>query len=251
MDDHLVDRLLDITTRLVRGADAGAVLDLVTGACVDVVGAAAAGVLVREPLGGVRVVAASEERIAAVTVLETQYTDGPSLDCLASGNTAGSSDLAAMRPAWPRFVPAAVAAGFHAAYAVPMRLDDETLGGLTLLFTSRAIVDGPRLRFCQILADLAVLGLAQERDGSRSERVFVQTLEAANDRLSLGHAIGIVAGRLDVDVDAARAMIVHHARFTGSSIVEVGWTIVDGTMSPHDLRASFPEETEESSPETR
>lgn len=247
VNDHLADGLLDITTRLVGGADASAVLDLVTGVCVDVVGAAASGVLVREPLGGVRVVATSDERAAVVTVLEAQYVDGPVLDCLAAGATAGSSNLAGMR-AWPQFVAAAAAAGFHAAYALPMRLDGEGIGGLTLLFTSRAVLDGPRLRFGQVLADLAVLGLAQERDGFRSERVFEQTLRAVNDRLSLGHAIGIVAGRIDIDVDTARAMIVHRARLTGSSIMKVAWAIVDGTVSPHDLRASFPGGAGESFP---
>lgn len=251
VDDHTAERLLDVTTHLVGRADAGAVLDLVIGACTDVVGAAAAGFLVREPLGGIRVVTASDERTAVVTVLETQYIDGPSPDCMASGTTAGSSNLAATRHAWPRFAPAAVAAGFHAAYAVPMRLDGEAVGGLTLLFTSHAVVDGPRLRICQVLADLAVLGLAQERDGPRTERVFAQTLKAANDRLSLGHAIGIVAGRLEVDIDTARAMIVHRARYTGSAIVEVALMIVDGMMSPHDLQASFPGRAGESSPDSR
>ena len=67
--------------------------------------------------------------------------------------------------------------------------------------------------------------------------MFERTLKAVNDRHSLGHAIGIVAGRLDVDIDAARAMIVHRARLTGSSNVEVAWTIVDGTVSPDDLQA--------------
>lgn len=247
VSDRLADGLVNITTRLVRGAAAGAVLDLVTGACVDVIGAAASGILMREPLGGVRVVAASDERISVVTVLEAQYVDGPSLDCLASGTTAGSSNLAALRDTWPQFVDAAVAAGFHAAYAVPMRLDGETLGGLNLLFSSRAVLDRPRLRLCQVLADLAVLGLAQERDGSRSERVFEQTLKAVNDRHSLGHAIGIVAGHLDIDIDAARAMIVHRARLTGTSSVEVAWTIVDGTVSPYDLQASFTDGAGESS----
>jgi hypothetical protein len=229
VSDQLAGALLEITTRLVGDADAGAVLELVTGACVDVVGATASGVLTRDPLGGVRVVAASDERAAFVTVLEAQYVDGPSLDCLASGATAGSQDLGKMRDAWPQFVPAAVAAGVQAVYAVPMRLDGDIAGALNLLFTSRVTLDGPRLRLCQILADLAVLGLAQERDGSRSERVFERTLKAVNDRLSLGHAIGLVAGRLDVDVDTARAMIVHRARSTGSPILDVVSAITDGT----------------------
>lgn len=251
VDDHVADGLLDVTTHLVGGADPGAVLDQVIGVCVGAVGADAAGVLMREPLGGVRIVAASDERTAVVSVLETQYVDGPSLDCLASGTPTGSPNLAARRRAWPQFAPAAIAAGFPAAYAVPMRLDGEGLGGLTLLFTSHAVVDGPRLRLCQALADLAVLGLAQERDESRTERVFAQTLKAANDRLSLGHAIGIVAGRLEVDVDVAREMIVHRARLTGSAIVEVALMIVDGTMSPHDLRASFPGRAGEGSSDSR
>lgn len=239
VSDQFAGALLEITTLLVGDADAGAVLALVTGVCVDVVGAAASGVVMRDPLGGVRVVAASDERAALVTVLEAQYVDGPSLDCLASGTTAGSQDLGEMRRTWPQFVPAAVAAGFQAVYAVPMRLEGDTVGGLNVLFTSRAALDGPRLRLCQALADLAVLGLAQERDGSRSERVFEQTLKAVNDRLSLGHAIGLVAGRLDVDVDTARAMIVQRARSTASPLLDVAWAITDGSVSPRDLQASF------------
>lgn len=239
--DQLAGALLEITTRLVGDAQTEAVLELVTGACVDVVGAAASGVLMRDPLGGLRVVAASDERAAFVTVLEAQYVDGPSTDCLASGAMAGSRDLGEMRRTWPQFTPTALEAGFQAAYAVPMRLDGDPLGALNLLFAARTALDGPRLRLCQVLADLTVLGLAQERDGARSERVFEQTLRAVNDRVSLGHAIGLVAGRLDVDIDTARTMIVRRARSTASPIVDVARAITNDTISPRDLQASVPD----------
>lgn len=235
---RLSDTLVEITTWLVGGSNGEAVLDLVSRACVDVLGASASGVLMLDPRGGVQVVAASEEDARILAVLEAQYADGPSADCIRTGAVVGSSDVSAMVELWPRFVQAASAAEYQAVQVVPMRLDGRTVGGLNLFYVSRATLDDAQLGLGQVLADLAVLGLSQERDGSRSERVFEQILTAANDRLYLGHAIGLVAGALDVDVDTARVLIRQHAGSTHRSHRDVVRAIADGRLAPADLEGS-------------
>lgn len=233
---RLADTLMDVTGNLVGGdVDTSAVLELVADACADIAGATASGILMNHPAGGIHVVAVSEEQPRLLTVLEAQYADGPLLDCMRAGSVVGSSDVSTRGDSWPRFAAAAAAGGFRAAYAVPMRLAGRTVGGLNLLYAARTVLDGSRLRLCQVLADLAVLGFAQECDEARSERMFTQVLTMVNDRLHLGHAVGLVAGALDVDIETARTMIAGHARSNGFSIREVARTVTDGLLAPDDL----------------
>lgn len=60
------------------------------------------------------------------------------------GRPESSADLADEDTRWPRFSPAARAAGFRAAYAVPMRLRHTVIGSLNLLKTVSVGVDETR-----------------------------------------------------------------------------------------------------------
>src|SRR4051794_30214288 len=76
-DPQLAGALVELTTRLVDGTDATTVLRSVTDTGAALLRAAATGVMVLDPRGGIEVVAASDRPARFVEVLQTQTAQGP------------------------------------------------------------------------------------------------------------------------------------------------------------------------------
>jgi GAF domain-containing protein len=217
--------------RLVDDHDVDTVLRLVTGACADLLGAAAIGVLVVDPRGGVRVVSASDDRSRFLELLQAQSEQGPCVECVRTGSAVHSADLRQDADRWPDFVPEALATGFLAVHATPLRLDGRAVGGLNMLYTAPRSPRPQEARLAGVLADLTVLGLSQERDPRRADLLVERTLRALDDRVLLDHATGLVAGTLDVDPDRARTAIRDHASRTGRPVHEVARAVTDGVLA--------------------
>jgi hypothetical protein len=234
--------LADITARLVDGSDQHAVLSLVIGACDEFLGSDAVGVMVVDPRGGVDVVSASDGRARFVELLQTQIDQGPCIDAIRGGRLVEVPDLDQAAARWPRFTPAALAAGYRAVYALPMKLDGRAVGGLNLLFAEKTVLGPDHLPLAQALADLALLGLTQEPAVRRAERLSDQVLSALNDRVHFDQAVGMVAGTLGVEPDAARAAMDYHARRHGLALRDISRAITDGALGALDLSEAEPPE---------
>jgi len=118
---------------------------------------------------------------------------------------------------------------------LPMRLLNSAVGGINLLYTSPVELSAAQLRLAQALADLATLGLTQERDQRRLERLAEQALTTLNDRVQVGHAVGVVAGALGVAPEAARARLRAHSAASGMPLRDVARAVTDGALAAHDL----------------
>lgn len=235
--DEVVPALSELTASLIDRHDPDTVLRLVTAACTRLLGAAATGVMLSDPRGGIRVVSASDERSRFVELLQTQVDEGPCVDCIKDEVAVTAADLAA-EDRWPAFRPAALDAGYRAVHAIPMRLDRHVVGGLNLLYLEPAALDPSQQRLGQMLADLAVLGLSQETGPARVHRLTERTLTTLNDNVQLAHAVGLVAGTLDVGVDDARNLILDHAREHGSQVRDVARALTNGEIDPALLAAT-------------
>jgi hypothetical protein len=233
--NRVSDTVAAITARLTARHDGLAILRAVTDGCTELLSADATGVLVRDPRGGVAVGSASDERARFVELLQVQVGQGPCLDCINDNAQVSSPDLDADRSRWPEFVDAALADGYRSLYAFPLRLVSRAVGGVNLLYRSHTELSTAELHLGQALADLAVLGMTQERDERRIERLAEQTLTTLNDRIQVGQAIGILAGALDLTPDDARTKLVEHAEATGRSVRELARAITDGSLPPASL----------------
>ncbi len=232
------DAIAAITTRLAARHDGLTVLRAVTDACASTLSADATGVVIADPRGGYEVIAASDEHARFVELLQAQTREGSCLDCINDDTEVAVTDLAAETDRWPRFAPAAMAAGFRSVYAYPMRLMNRVVGGLNVFYNSRTSLPRPRRALAQALADLAVLGLTQERDQRRAERLAEQTLTTLNDRARLCQAVGMVAGALGTTPEVARAMLTATSAATGRSLRDLTFAVTSGDLAPADLRAA-------------
>lgn len=227
--EQIAVTLSELTASLVDGHDAGTVLHLVTAACESLLSANAIGVLLADPRGGLSVVSASDERARFLELLQGQTDEGPCVDCVRHDTMIACPDLADSTD-WPAFTTAALEAGFRAVHAVPMRLAGSAVGGLNVFYTAVTPWEAWQERLGQMLADLAVLGLSQDDDPARTHRLAGRTLTTLNDRVMLAHAIGMVAGALDIGTDEARDLVLGYATRRREPVRDVARLLTGGEL---------------------
>ena len=238
MNDHHEQRLarvfVELADTLVDDFDMLEFLSMLVERCVELLDVAAAGVVLSDNKGGLRMAAASSEQARLVELLAVQADDGPCLDCVRTGMPVHSADLAADELRWPRFAPAAVAAGFVATHAVPMRLRRNVIGALNLFKVEPDGVDESSVRLGQALADVATIGMLQQRAIDDNTVLIEQLQTALNSRIVIEQAKGVLSAQGGVDMDHAFAALRGYARSHNLRLSELAFTVADGTA---DLRA--------------
>ena len=227
--DQFSDSVAGITTLLAAHHDGLTILRAVTDACAATLAADATGVLLADPRGGVEVLAASDERARIIELFQADVGQGPCLECIDVNAVIGSADLG-QDTRWREFGAAAVELGFHAVYAFPLRLVDHAVGGLNLLYTTPTEMSDRQVRAGQALADLAVLGLTQEHDQRRVERLAERTLATLNDRAHVNQAVGMLVATSGADPDEARVRLWAYSARTGRPLRDIARDLTDGTL---------------------
>ncbi len=232
MDAQLLsDTFVDLADTMIADFDVIDFLHMLTDRGVQLLSASAAGVLLADPRGELRVAAASSEAAGLVELFQIQNDQGPCLDCFRTGQPVTAADLDGPDQPWPRFAAAATQAGFLAVSAVPMRLRDQVIGALNLFRAGPDPLAPADLRLGQALADVATIGLLQERSLRRSETVAEQLQAALNSRVVIEQAKGKLAERLNLDMDRAFGMLRDYARNTNQRLTDVARQFVDSATA--------------------
>ncbi len=217
--DRLAEVFVEVADTLVDDFDVIEFLESLTRHTAEVSGTASAGLLLTDPHGRLQYMASSASSVKMLELFQLQYQEGPCLDCFNSGAAVVNSDLGEAGQRWPRFAPRAVEAGFKSAHAFPLRHRQKVIGALNLFSADTGRLEPTDVRIIQCLADIATIGLLQER-AIRSAEILTEQLQGALDsRISIEQAKGILARTHGVGVDAAfdrmRAYArVHHQRLS-------------------------------------
>ncbi len=232
MDSELLsDTFVDLADTMVADFDVIDFLHLLTDRTVRLLGASAAGVVLADPRGELRVAAASNEEVGLLELFQLQNDQGPCLECFRTGRPVTAADLADPTLRWPRFAEAAGRSGFRTVQALPMRLRDQVIGALNLFGAQPGPLDPADLRIAQALADVATIGLLQERAVRRMEIVAEQLQAALNSRVVIEQAKGKLAERLGIDMDRAFNMLRDYARNSNQHLTDVARTFVAGASA--------------------
>src|SRR3954464_14838941 len=129
---------------------------------VDILGAQAAGVMLDDGRGGLRLVASPEERMRLLELFELQAAQGPCLDAFRTGRT-HQADTSEGRRRWPGFAGAAGDDGFHQMCGVPLQLRGRVIGALNLFRESDPSFTDTELVLAQAMAEVAAIGFPQPR----------------------------------------------------------------------------------------
>ena len=230
MDGELLsETFVELTDTLVAGFDVIDFLHVLTNRSVQLLDVSAAGLLLADPRGELRVVAASSEAARLLELFQIQNDQGPCLDCFRSGRPVAAADLAAAAVRWPRFAPAARQAGFAAVQALPMRLREQVIGALNLFGAAPGVSSPADIRIGQALADVATISMLHERSMRHSDTLNEQLQTALNSRVIIEQAKGKLAERLGLDTDQAFSVLRDHARTRNLLLSDVALAFIDGS----------------------
>lgn len=231
---RLADTFVSLADTLVDDFDLLDFLGLLAEKASEHLDIAAAGVVLSDQRGGWRPTAASNETAALVELFTAQTYDGPCLECVHTAQPVTSSDLRTEQR-WPRFADLALHAGYRAAAAVPMRSRHRIIGSLTLLNTEPDGVDQASIQLGQALADMATVGLLQQRAADYDNFLAQQLQAALHHRVVVEQAKGVLAEAGDLTPEAAYAMLRDHARRHDRHLTELARSLVTGTTEPGSL----------------
>jgi transcriptional regulator with GAF, ATPase, and Fis domain len=230
MDAQLLsETFVELTDTMVADFDVIDFLQVLTDRSVQLLEVAAAGLLLADPRGELRVIAASSEAARLLELFQLQNDQGPCLDCFRSGQPVSAADLTAEARRWPRFAPAAQQAGFAAVQALPMRLREQVIGALNLFRATPGAFDPAGIRIGQALADVATISLLHDRSMRHSDTINEQLQTALNSRVVIEQAKGKLAERHGLDMDQAFAVLREHARTRNLRLSDLARAFVEGT----------------------
>ncbi len=123
-----------------------------------------------------------------------------------------------------------------------MRLRSQVIGALNLFQTTPGDLNHEDVRVGQALADVATIGLLQERSTRRGETLHEQLQAALNSRVVIEQAKGKLSERLGLDMDQAFTLLRSYARNRNLRLSDLAQAVIDGTP------ADFPGLTAPASP---
>jgi GAF domain-containing protein len=204
---------------------------------VRILDAAAAGVMLADPQGGLRLVASSTERMRILELFELQGAQGPCLDAFGSGQTVQAT-AAEGRSRWPAFAGRANEAGFRVMCGVPLQVRSNVIGALNLFRSSDEPFSGEILEVAQAMADVAAIALIQERAARESALVTEQLQLALRSRVVIEQAKGMLSGYLMTSVDEAFQLMRGYARNRNLKLTDVAVGIVERRIASQAFTAS-------------
>ncbi|HEY0811735.1 MAG TPA: GAF and ANTAR domain-containing protein [Pseudonocardia sp.] len=226
--DTLVDEydMLDLLDRLVNVS-------------VHLLAADAAGIVLADPRGQLTVVAASSDAAKLLEVLQLQNEQGPCLEAYRSGEPVSVPDLHEVAARWPNFT-AAVASlsDISSVHALPMRLRGQAIGALNLFHRTPGPLPPADLALGQALADVATIGILQERAIRRAEVVAEQLQTALTSRVIIEQAKGVLAHYGDLSMDVAFDQLRTYARSHNDRLTEVARRLVEHALPPAEVIAA-------------
>jgi transcriptional regulator with GAF, ATPase, and Fis domain len=233
---RLVSAFIELADTLVDTFDVMEFLDALVDLSVELLDVDAAGLMLVDQQGRLQQMAASRQDSELLDLFELQTQEGPCLDCYETGAPVVNVGAAEGAVRWPTFFPAVLNAGYTSVHAIPLRLREQVIGAINLFVRSERDLTEDDLALGRGLADMATIGLLQERAVHQQQILAEQLQGALTSRVRVEQAKGMVAERQNIEVAVAFNIIRSHARRQGRPLAEVAAEIIDGTIDTGTLR---------------
>lgn len=234
--ERLAETFVQVADTLVDDFDLIDFLTVVTQRAAELTGSSASGLLLSDENGHLQFMAASTESARLVELFQVQREEGPCQDCYRGGAAIREPELETATERWPLFAPRAVRAGFHAVHAFPLRHQRTVIGALNLFDVESRVFSDADTHLLQALADVATIGILQERTIRRGELLTEQLQRALNSRITVEQAKGALSQLHAVTPDMAFEMLRAYSRRNHYRLTDVADALL------HD-QASHPELT--------
>lgn len=223
----LVNTFVELADTLVAGFDVVDFMHTLVERCARILHAVDAGILLPSDSGHLEVVASTSERSHLIGLLQLRADEGPCVDAFRTGRVASVERIAETYARWPTFATQAAEVGYQSMHAIPLRLRDETIGSLNLFGDQPGSLSPDDLVAAQGLADIATIGLLQERSLREANVARGQLQRALTSRVLIEQAKGVLAHTANVAIDEAFTMLRDRARRSGRPLSLVAQEVVD------------------------
>ena len=224
--ERLIDAFATLADTLVAGYDVIDLLQTLVENCHDLLDVDSAGILLANAEGRLEVVASTSEANTLVEIMQLDANAGPCMECFQTRTVVSLPDIDVDSSRWPDFSTTALAQGIHSVYAIPLRLRETTIGTLNLMRNERGELNTADIRAAQALADVATIGILQERTIRDASTLQDQLQKALSSRIIIEQAKGVVAETADVPIEAAFGLIRQYARSHQTSLSLVARRLV-------------------------
>ena len=236
-EQDLLAAFTEFADTLVADYDVVEFLHRLAERCVEILDVSEAGIMLADRDGTLCYIASSSERMRLIELFELQHDEGPCLDAFRTGVAVHSSTTDGANERWPNFAAHASDVGFQSMSALPMRLRNDVIGALNLFSTTPEPLGPEDQQVAQALADVATIGILQERALSDGQVVTTQLQAALTSRVVIEQAKGIVSEHNHVSVDDAFKALRSYARNHNRLLGQTAGEIIDGTLTSEALIA--------------
>ena len=203
--------------------------------CTAIVAATAGGLMLADPLGELQLVASTDESAELVELMQLAAGAGPCVDCYHTGTAVSVPSIATSKTEWPAFRAAALEQGFQSAHATPMKLRGEVIGTLNLFKVAPGALPDRDAAVVQALADVATIGVIQQRIAAESQLVAEQLQKALESRVLIEQAKGAVSQVTGLSMDESFGALRTYARDANLTLHAVATAVVDRSISAEFL----------------
>lgn len=233
----VVEAFVSLADSLVAGYDPDDLLDHLVECAVALFDLTAAGLLLADAAGRLRLVASSSQAMADLELFQLSVDEGPCLESFSTGAPVVAVHPGQAEERWPGFAPAMRSLGLSSVVAVPLRLREQTLGALGMFSRTWDAPGEDRVRIAQGLADVATIALLQERAARDSRALSEQLQRALDSRVLIEQAKGVVAAQLGTSVEDAFRILRTTARRRGTRLAALSEDLVQGRTDATALDA--------------
>jgi GAF domain-containing protein len=231
----VAQRFVALADTLVDDFDVVELLDRLVTDCVDLIDVSAAGILLQNNNRVLEVVASSDEASRLMEVFQLESHSGPCVEAVRTGQPVTITNRAELARRWPAFASAVGEVGYSAVYALPLRLRRDTIGALNIFLTSPEPLSEDDVRLAQAFADVATIGILQQRTVTRASLLAEQLQLALNTRISVEQAKGVLAEYGGVEMGVAFEALRTFARARRTKLGTVAHQLVSREIDPAEV----------------
>jgi len=209
------------------------ILELVTAAIgID---ASAVSILLADRDGTLHERASSNQAVRSIAQFGLQFEEGPCVEACRTGRAVHAGLIHDADARWPHFAPYARDVGIRSVSALPMRVRTEVIGALSLFSPEPEPRGSEEQQLAQAFADIAAIGILQERALQEGHAVLTQLQTALESRIVIEQAKGIIAQGAKISVDDAFTLLRAYARNHNCRLRQTACDVIDGTLSTDTL----------------
>ena len=198
--------------------------------CTVILEVQAGGLMLADASGDLQLMASTSESADFVEMMQLYAGAGPCVDCFTSGTAVTVVDIQGAAHPWPDFRKAAVERGFRSVHAFPMRLRGQVLGTMNLFGTAAGALADRDAAVAQALADVASIGILQERNIRETAVTADQLQRALSSRILLEQAKGVLSATGSMDVETAFTTMRDYARNNNLTLRSVAEAVTARTL---------------------